>query len=147
MPTLRNLETRSGLMKRLQRLTPETKPQWGKLDAPRLLCRLSDTFGMSLGTLLVPSHNIKTFQRFPFKQLFLYVVPFPKGANAPDELLKTPPDDFESDRKRLFDRIDRLASTPSALGPEHPFFGPLTNDEWNVLQGKHLRHHLKQFGL
>jgi hypothetical protein len=147
MPSLRNEKTRNGLIQRLQYLTPETKPQWGKLDAPRLLCHLSDTFDMSLGTLSVPSHNIKAFQHFPFKHLFLYVVPFPKGAKAPSELLTTQPGDFESDRKRLFDLIGRLASTPRAQGPAHPFFGPLTNDEWNALQGKHISHHLKQFGL
>lgn len=28
----------------------------------------------------------------------------------------------------------------------HPFFGPLTPNEWAVQQYKHLDHHLRQFG-
>jgi len=42
--------------------------------------------------------------------------------------------------------MERLAATPRANGAEHPFFGPLTNEEWNALQWKHLSHHLRQFG-
>ena len=44
-------------------------------------------------------------------------------------------------------KTEQLALTPRAKGPEHPFFGPLTNGEWNALQWKHIKHHLKQFGL
>ena len=147
MPSLRNETIRNGLIQRVQRLTPESKPQWGSLDAPRLLCHLADTFRMSLGDLLVPSANTKVLQRFPLKHLFLYVAPFPKGAKAPAELLSTTPGDFESDRKRAVGLVERLAATPRGAGAEHPFLGPLTNEEWNVLQWKHISHHLKQFGL
>jgi hypothetical protein len=147
MPSLRNEETRNGLIQRLQRLTPETKPHWGKLDAPRLLCHLGDTLAMSLGDISTRSMNIKAFHRFPLKHLIIYVLPFPKGANTAPELLSSSPIDFESDRSRVVELIGRLAAKPDANGPEHPFFGPLTNKEWNALQSKHISHHLKQFGL
>ena len=147
MPTLRDQEIRSALIRRLQRLTPETKPKWGKLDAPRLLCHLRDTFEMSLGTVAVPSVNRKAFHHFPLKHLALYVLPFPKGVLTPGELQATLPADFEADRRLVVELIERLAATPRARGPEHPFFGPLTIEEWNALQGKHIAHHLKQFGL
>lgn len=29
----------------------------------------------------------------------------------------------------------------------HPFFGPLNYEEWAILHGKHLRHHLRQFNI
>jgi len=147
MPSLRNQTIRNGLIQRLRCLTPESKPSWGSLDAPRLLCHLADTFEMSIGDLPVPSANMKAFQRFPLKHLFLYVAPFPKGARAPAELLSTTPGDFESDLNHAVGLIERLAAMPRGDGAEHPFFGPLTTDEWNVLQWKHISHHLKQFGL
>src|SRR5664279_666639 len=101
MPTLRNRETRDCLIQRLQRLTPETKPYWGKLDAPRLLCHLRDTLDMSLGVLSVPSANRRAFHHFPMKHLILYVLPFPKGVPTPSELLTSSPADFEADRQRV----------------------------------------------
>ena len=117
MPSLRNEKIRNGLIQRLRRLTLETRPQWGSLDAPRLLCHLADTFEMSLGDIAVPSVNIKAFQRFPLKHLFLYVAPFPKGAQAPSELLSTAPGDFESDRQRAVGLVERLAATPVETAP------------------------------
>lgn len=147
MPSLRNETIRNSLIQRLQRLTPETQPQWGKLDAPRLLSHLSDSLAMSVGDMPVKSLNRKAFHRFPMKHLILYVFPFPKGVPTARELLSSSPKEFESDRRHVIEMIGRLAATPDAAGPEHPFFGPLTNDEWNSLGWKHIAHHLKQFGL
>jgi hypothetical protein len=147
MPTLRNQKTRGGLIRRLQNLTPETRPQWGKLDAPRLLCHLADTLDMALGNLPTKSANKRAFQYFPLKHLIIYVFPFPKSVSTAPELLSSSPVNFEADRQRVVESVERLATTPHANGPEHPFFGPLTNEEWNALQCKHIGHHLKQFGL
>lgn len=30
---------------------------------------------------------------------------------------------------------------------KHPFFGEMTEDQWDVLLWKHLDHHLQQFGV
>jgi hypothetical protein len=146
MPSLRNVSVRNDLILRLNRLTPASKAQWGKLDAPRLLCHLGDTLAMALGDVRPPSVNANHLQRFLLKYLFLYVAPMPKGLPTATELLSSPPSNFDADRRRIVDLIERLATAPRALGPEHPFFGPLTNDEWNVLQWKHTDHHLRQFG-
>jgi hypothetical protein len=147
MSSLRNEKTRNGLIQRLHALTPETRPQWGKLDAPRLLCHLGDSLAMALGDLPTQSVNRRAFQHFPMKHLILYVLPFPKNVPTVPELLSSAPGDFERDRQRVIDSIGRLASAPQGMGAEHPFFGPLTSAEWSALQCKHLSHHLQQFGL
>jgi hypothetical protein len=146
MRTLRDEAVRKEIVTRLQNLTPTTKPKWGRLDAHHALCHLSDTFAMSLGEVAVRSMNRKAFQLFPLKHLILYVLPFPKGAPTPPELVATVPGNFDADRQRVLEQINRLAAAPNGKGPAHPFFGPLTNDEWNALQWKHIEHHLKQFG-
>jgi hypothetical protein len=147
MPTLRDEKTRKILFHRLHALTPETQPRWGKLDAPRLLCHLSDALAMGLGDLHTQPGNHNVFHHFPMKHLILYVLPFPKSVPTAPELLSSSPGEFEQDRQRVIDSIDRLASAPQGMGAVHPFFGRLTNEEWNSLQCKHLSHHLKQFGL
>jgi hypothetical protein len=147
MPTLRNESTRNRLIQRLHNLTPDSHPQWGTLDAPRMICHLGDTLAMGLGDVRTPSVNANPILRFVLKYLIFYVMPMPKGLPTTTELLATPPASFEADRLCAIQLIARLAATPCTLGPTHPFFGPLTNDEWNVLQWKHIDHHLKQFGL
>ena len=146
MPSLRDESTRNALIHRLQQLTPSTAPRWGKFDAPHMLCHLNDALAVSLGELPTTTMNKKAFQRFPLKHLVLYVFPFPRNVQAPPDMLTSVPQEFDADRQRLLERIGRIAATPNAPGPEHPIFGPLSNDEWNSLQWKHIDHHLKQFG-
>jgi hypothetical protein len=147
MPTLRNVAERKALVARLGRVRPEAKAQWGALDAPRMVCHLGDALDSGLGELQVPAGmGPWVLRHFPVKHLALYVVPMPKGAKAPKELLGTAPGDFESDRRRVLEGIERLAGAPEGWGPEHFLFGPLRNDEWNALNWKHIDHHLRQFG-
>lgn len=146
MPSLRDETARASLIQRLQGLTPATKPKWGKLDASRMLCHLNDALAMALGEVSVEPLNRKAFHHFPLKHLILYVLPFPKSAPTAPELLSTAPQEFDADRRRTAELIDKLAATPNAKGPDHPFFGPLRNEEWNALQWKHIDHHLRQFG-
>jgi hypothetical protein len=147
MPSLRNRAGRASLIQRLQKLTPTAQPQWGTFNAPRMICHLGDTLAMALGDLPTKSVGKKAFHHFPLKHLFLYVLPMSKGLPTAPELLSSPPSTFEADRQRAVELIERLAAAPHRLGAEHPFFGPLTNEEWNHLQGKHIYHHLRQFGL
>jgi hypothetical protein len=147
MPSLRNEAVRNALILRLDQLTPTTKPRWGKFDAPRMICHLGDTLAMALGEIHPPSVKANAVQRFLLKYLFLYVLPMPKGLPTASELLSSPPENFAADRQRVVEEIGRLAKAPRAMGPEHPFFGPLSNEEWNRLQCKHTDHHLKQFGV
>jgi hypothetical protein len=144
---MRNRKVRNSLLERMQRLTPASVRRWGQMDAARMICHLSDALAMALGDLPVKPGKPGPFQRFPFKHLFLYFMPMPKGVSTAPELLSTSPARFEDDRRLVEERIHRLAAAPRGAGPVHPFFGPLTNDQWNVLQHKHIDHHLKQFGL
>ena len=100
MPSLRDPSTRNSLIHRLQQLMPTTRPRWGKFDAPRMLCHLNDALAVSLGELSTTTMNKKAFQCFPLKHLVMYVVPFPKGAQAPPDMLVSVPEDFDVDRQR-----------------------------------------------
>jgi hypothetical protein len=147
MPSLRKDTVRKLLIQRINSVTAGVHPRWGKMDAAKMLCHLGDTLAMALGELPTKSANRKLFQSFPVKHLFLYVLPMPKNVPTAPELLKGIPGNLESDRQRIVEKIERLATAPQDLGPDHPFFGPLTNDQWNSLQWKHIDHHLRQFGL
>ena len=65
--------------------------------------------------------------------------------NAP----KTEASKSKSTKLELIEKVLKF----STLGPKvianhkHPFFGEMTNEEWDLLQWKHLNHHLNQFSV
>ena len=71
MPSLRDQTARKQLVQRLQNLTPATKPKWGGMDAPRMLCHLGDALAMGLGEVSTKPMNRKLFHHFPVKHLIL----------------------------------------------------------------------------
>lgn len=147
MGSLRNETQRGELVERLGHLRPETRAQWGSLDAARMLCHLADSLHAGLGRLAVaPGQGPAILRHFPMKQLALTVIPMPKGAKAPPELLATAPGDFESDRRRVVEGMEESAAS-SGRGPEHFLFGAMSMEQWNALQWKHIDHHLRQFGM
>jgi hypothetical protein len=147
MPTLMDAAARKGLVERLGRVRPESKAQWGNFDAARMVCHLGDALDSAVGKLEVtPTGGPWMLRHFPMKHLALYVIPMPKGAKAAPELLARAPGDFEADRQRVVEGMERLAAVPGGPGPEHFLFGPMTVDQWNALNWKHIDHHLRQFG-
>lgn len=146
MATLSNEADRKGLVERLGRVTRESKARWGQFDAARMMCHLGDALEEALGRRSVPRSGPAMLRHFPMKHLAIHVIPMPKGAKAPQELLAETPGDFEANRRRVLEEIERLAGQQEGPGPEHFLFGRMTYGQWNALAWKHIDHHLRQFG-
>jgi len=149
MRTLWNEADRRELIARIDKLSPQAKARWGKMNAPQMLVHIADAFRMSLGEIHVRFR--KTPLRFTAVKLFvIYVLPFiPKGAPTAPELQKSQPAGWREDVAQLRALMDRLVAArnrPASGWPPHPTFGPLSERAWGVLNYKHLDHHLKQFG-
>ncbi len=146
-----NQSKRSELVARVNRLTPESKALWGKMNVGEMLCHCLDGNKMALGEI-PPTDKSNFFTRSFVKFLVVYVVPIPKGAPAPPEINPlisgTKPQDFERERQLLIDDINNFANLNAEdFKGKHHIFGKLTPDQWGRLGYKHLHHHLKQFGV
>jgi hypothetical protein len=146
--TIFNPVDRDELFQRLARLTPDAKPRWGTMTAPRMICHLSDSLRVAGGEAPAefrPGPLANPIARW----LLAYVVPFPKGkAHTAPEMLKTQPADWTSD---LADAREQLRAA-AARGPEgrwarHPAFGDVSGPLYGVFIYKHFDHHLSQFGV
>jgi hypothetical protein len=148
MPTLFDPSARGKIVSRLSGLTPDRRPLWGSLDAPRLQTHLADQLRMTLGDIHCRSKGGRAFRTPPLRELLIYIVPFPKGLPTAPELLASAPADFEADRQTLLELIGRVGTRkPGESWGEHPAFGPISRRAWGVLGWRHLDHHLRQFGL
>jgi hypothetical protein len=74
--------------------------------------------------------------------------PFRKNLPTDPRFLTRTPRPFEVEKSELLVLVQRfVARGPAGLSRDpHPFFGPLSDEEWGLLMGKHLDHHLRQFG-
>ena len=73
------------------------------------------------------------------------------GKNSPTHpLFRVKNDaDFDTEKQQLLDMVAAMGElgTNSIAIDKHPFFGPMTHEEWGSLMYIHLDHHLKQFGV
>ncbi len=145
MPSLNNAVDREALVARLDRLTPDTKPLWGKMSAPKMLAHMTDAFRMALGDLPVKPKKIPLIGSFPFKQLVIFVLPFPKNSPTAPEIISRQPEAFDVERANAKTLLGRLAGNVTYAA--HPIFGTMTKNEWGALGYKHFDHHLRQFGV
>lgn len=148
MKTFWDQDAREEICRRMETLTVDAKPQWGKFNATEMLTHLNDAMRMAMGELNVAPKRMP-IRYTPIKQLIIYVLPFPKGApTAPELLSRGSQADFAKEKADFRRVADRLGQKPqSETWPEHPAFGRLTHRAWGVLKYRHADHHLRQFGL
>jgi hypothetical protein len=136
------------LLSRLQKITVESKPQWGKMNVSQMLAHcavgLETPFGPDrkqgfMGKLFGKMGKKSTLKPQPFK---------PNLPTDPTFVVKDARD-FEKEKARLEANIKKfVAGGPSAITcKKHPFFGDFSASDWSFLMHKHLDHHFKQFGV
>jgi len=150
MESLFKKETAQKYIDRIHLLTPQTQPQWGKMNVAQMLTHCQAPIKIASGEL-VPKINpiVKLlFGKTAKKQLvndpeFKRNLPTFSEAKIRDQRI------FEVERTKLVKIIEEFQQKgPSGLTKnKHPFFGDMTVSDWDLLQVKHLDHHLRQFGV
>lgn len=143
-------EVTQEFIERLDRLTADTQPAWGKMNAAQMLAHCNVTYEM----IFEDKHpTAKGFKRFLLKKFVKPTVVGEKdykrhSPTAPAFLIKGEKD-FEHEKSRLIDFMKRIQAMGSDAfeGRESNSFGNLTSVEWNIMFVKHLEHHYRQFGI
>ncbi len=145
--TLSNARARRELLDRLEHLTPDATPRWGKMTAPQMVAHLTDWMMMASGDLKTAAQN-RVLRYPPLKQLAIYWLPFPKGVPTAPELLGRVPLEWGAERASLRQRVEAFESLYlKPEWPDHPAFGKMTPKAWGVFAYRHMDHHLRQFGI
>lgn len=151
-PNLFNRDECEAAIARIENLTADTQPQWGKMSVGQMLahCCVPYEYEFMPEKYGPPAKGFKrSVMRFLLKSVIAGDKPYKKnGRTAPDFLI-TEEKEFEAEKSRL---IDYLRQTQE-LGEGHfhdkttQSIGKLTSSGWNVMFSKHLDHHLRQFGV
>lgn len=149
MKSLFNKPDSEEIISRINKLTPDTQRLWGKLSVEQMLAHCQPSIKVALGELKL-KHSLfgKLFGKMAKKRMvtetpFRQSLPTAPEFKAPNKAV------FEEEKAKLIALLQRFQQAgPAGLMKEpHPFFGPLTEKEWDILQWKHLDHHLRQFGV
>jgi hypothetical protein len=134
------------IINRINKLTPQSQRQWGKMDAGQMLAHCQMPLGVATGKhKLKPNFFLSLLGPFFKKQLF-NDKPFKQNLPTDKSFKMIDPKDFEKEKQGLIAMINNF-SEAAMSGEPHPFFGKLTNEEWSKGTWKHLDHHLQQFGV
>jgi hypothetical protein len=146
MPLIHNPQIKSDIERRINALTPDHRPTWGKMSVDQMLWHVNQALGLSLGTVTVgpggpgiPAWLMRTM---------VINMPWPKGGPTHPDFVAKKQYDFDSERARLLAQIADLTTRPmNGAWPTHPAFGNMSGKQVSTLTHKHLNHHLTQFGV
>ena len=149
MKSLFNAEDNDEFIERINKLTPSTPAQWGKMNAGQMLAHCQVFIKLALGDLKLKRDFLGLlFGKMAKKQVFSDA---PLRQNLPTikKAIIKGQGNFEEEKAGLIALLkDMQKAGLSGMACEpHPFFGHLEPEEWDFLNAKHLEHHLKQFGV
>ncbi|WP_158861196.1 DUF1569 domain-containing protein [Lunatibacter salilacus] len=137
------------LISRVDQLTTDAMPLWGKMNPTEMLLHCNATNQAILNW----EGKIRkaTFRQKLAKFVWMNLMPnFPKNVKGVKKFdMKGLVDSgkFEEERKTFIDLLRQFPMHQKPLISPHPFFGPLNTAEWGKVIWKHLDHHLRQFGV
>ena len=139
---------------RINKLTKETRPLWGKMNAAQMLAHVSKPYEMVCDPNYADTHKRpNAFARFLLKSFLKPIVvgpkPYSKNSRTAPDFVVADERVLEVERRRLVDHINQVQAwgTKYFDGKENHSFGVMTAQEWNNLYAKHMEHHLTQFGV
>ncbi len=150
MRTFESIADREAIVRRISALTQTDDRLWGKMSAHQMVCHLCDSYKSALGEKNA-SPATGFMQRTLIKWIALRApMKWPKGTATRPEVEQgvggTAPVEFEADRGELLAVVSRFWAESRNFSTPHPFFGPLTREEWLRWGYLHSDHHLRQFG-
>jgi hypothetical protein len=133
-------------MQRVKTLRADSRGLWGKMTVDQMLHHVNLNLAESLGEYKA-QRSIKGVPEWLIRFVILYG-PWGKGAPTRPDMLVPAGErfDFVEEHTRLLSMIDHFCKKPlDGTWPRTANFA-MTGKHWAVLEGRHLDHHLRQFG-
>jgi hypothetical protein len=137
------------ILARINKLTPDTPAKWGKMNVSQMLAHCQAPLAVAMGDHKLQRNLLGLlFGRLAKKKL-VGDKPYARNLPTTPSFVVKDNRNFTEEKAKLLEMIRKF----STGGPDiliktpHPFFGPLTVEEWDKCQWKHLDHHLQQFGV
>ncbi len=134
---------------RIDQLTSETKPQWGKMGAAQMLAHCSEILEVANGKPLKNTPLLARVFKGMIRKMVVSEKPYPKSTQTHPQYKQKDPKNFENEKLRLLAALERFKEMEGEEAKKviHPLFGTMSPEEKGWSSYKHLDHHLTQFGV
>lgn len=149
---IRNLyeaATLDAVLARIDALTPESTPSWGRMSVAQMLAHAAEVQEVLNGKPLKGTPWFIKLLGGIIKKGVLSPKPYAHGLRTHPQYVMSEPKEFEQQRERLRAALHAMYKEgPERAGDAvHPLFGPLTASEKGWAAYKHVDHHLTQFSV
>jgi hypothetical protein len=138
------------IIARINQLSVQSTPEWGKMNVAQMLAHCNVTYELVFENKHPkPNALVRFLLKVIVKNYVVSDKPFKRSSQTSPAFIIANDRDFETEKYRLIDYINQVQK----LGATHfdgkvsHSFGALKATEWNNMFYKHLEHHLKQFGV
>ncbi len=139
--------TQDKLLARVEKLSPASQRQWGKMNVSQMMKHLTHAFTVPLNPKHGPKENIYYVMANPVSRWLMFdVIPWPHSMPAPHVLLVKDDPEYEQAKTDFVQSMQTFLSAGSFPG-SHPVFGEMDKNNWGKLMATHLDHHLRQFNV
>ena len=138
------------ILDRIEKLSPEMQPKWGKMNVAKMLSHCNVTYELVYENIHPKPNPFKVFiLKLVIKPSIVSDKPYKNSLPTAPEFIIHDDKDFEVEKKRLVAYIEKTFELGEGFfdGKKSHSFGKLSKNEWNAMFAKHLDHHLKQFGV
>lgn len=142
--------TTKSTLDRLDKLSFDAKPLWGKMNAAQMLAHLNVAYDMAYTEKKSKNSWLTKFLLKTFvKGIVVGEKPYSKNSRTAPEFLITTEKEFEVEKKKFIDYVKQTQEHGQDYfeGKESVSFGTLSSEEWSNMFSKHIDHHFAQFGL
>jgi hypothetical protein len=150
LPSIFDPKTTQATLERLSKISAQSKPQWGKMNAAQMLAHLNVSYDLAYDRIQ-SNHNLfsKLILKLFVKNIVTNEKPYAKNSRTGPEFIVADERDFEREKNLFIQNIKDTEGKGASYfeGKKSQGFGVLTAIEWNNQMYKHIDHHFHQFGV
>jgi len=150
MKDIFNTQTIQEFQTRIEKLTPNSQGQWGKMNVYQMLKHCADNEQLMLGQRKFKRVFLgRIFGKMALKSSIKNDAILSKNSPTHPDLVIKGDGDMEQEKQRWLNLLqDYPKRKPNDYNDFiHPFFGKMDSEQVSRFAYKHIDHHLRQFGV
>jgi hypothetical protein len=151
LPNIFNKEVNEAIINRIENLSSDSKPIWGKMAVSQMLahCCVTYQYIYEPQVFKKPNALFKLVLKLFVKKVVTNEEAYKRNSGTGPDFIIKDKKNFNVEKARLIAYLRQVQEDGESFfdGKESFSFGRLNKIEWNNMFYKHINHHLTQFGV